>query len=66
MREEGVREGKVWRVQVAVVRNGFCGRVGDIVDVAVDAGIVASLVDCCDCKGVARVGAAAMVVASVD
>ena len=64
MREEGVREGKVWRVQVAVVRKGFCGRV--IVGVGADGGIDTSLVDCCDCKGVARVGAAARVVASVD
>ena len=66
MRDEGVREGKLWRVQAAVVRNGFCGRGGVVdVDVAADGGIVTNLVDCCDCRGVARVGAEARVVASV-
>ena len=65
MREEGVREGKVWRVQVAVVRKGFCGR-GSVDVVAVDGGIVTSRVDCCACKGVETVGVEARVVASVD
>ena len=67
MRDEGVRDGNVWRVQVAVVRKGFCGRAGVVAfNVDADGGIVTSRVDCCACRVVAAVGVEARVVASVD
>ena len=75
MREDGVRVGKVWRVQVAGLRKGFVGRGGRVIVAVVvvvlvvveggfraDGGTVASLL----CRAVETVGVEARVVASEE